>query len=108
MVIVVALTVVQFRFVEKKVQLLMTRPAHGRTPARCAHRCRTLVLILGVLIVAFPVYVTFVASTQTAQEIVQQAPMSLLPGGHLSRTTSWRCSAAQTDGGGSQARRWAA
>jgi len=40
------------------------------------------VLILGVLIVAFPLYVTFVASTQTAQDIVN-APMSLLPGGHL-------------------------
>jgi sn-glycerol 3-phosphate transport system permease protein len=39
-----------------------------------------LVLILGVLIVAFPVYVTLVASTQTAEQIVQQAPMSLVPG----------------------------
>jgi sn-glycerol 3-phosphate transport system permease protein len=41
-----------------------------------------LVLILGVLVVIFPVYVTFVASTQTAEEIVQ-APMSLLPGNRL-------------------------
>ena len=41
-----------------------------------------LVLILGVLIVAFPVYITFVASTQTADAIVQ-APMPLLPGSHL-------------------------
>jgi len=41
-----------------------------------------LVLILGVLIVAFPLYITFVASTHTAQEIVQ-APMPLLPGSHL-------------------------
>jgi sn-glycerol 3-phosphate transport system permease protein len=41
-----------------------------------------LVLAVGVMIVAFPVYVTFVASTQTA-EAVLQAPMSLLPGGHL-------------------------
>ncbi|MBS0435605.1 MAG: sn-glycerol-3-phosphate ABC transporter permease UgpE [Proteobacteria bacterium] len=39
------------------------------------------VLILGVLVVAFPLYVTFVASTQTADQIVQ-APMSLLPGSH--------------------------
>ena len=37
------------------------------------------VLLLGVCIVAFPVYITFVASTHTAQEIVQ-APMPLLPG----------------------------
>jgi len=41
-----------------------------------------LVLITGVLVVAFPVYITFVASTHTAQEIVQ-APMPLLPGPHL-------------------------
>jgi sn-glycerol 3-phosphate transport system permease protein len=39
-----------------------------------------LVLVLGVLIVAFPVYITFVASTQTAEQIVQNAPMSLIPG----------------------------
>lgn len=42
-----------------------------------------LVLVLGVLVVAFPLYVTFVASTQTSQQIVQQAPMSLLPGSNL-------------------------
>jgi len=42
-----------------------------------------LVLVLGVLIVAFPVYITFVASTQTAQQIVQNVPMSLLPGDNL-------------------------
>jgi sn-glycerol 3-phosphate transport system permease protein len=41
-----------------------------------------LVLILGVAVVAFPLYVTFVASTQTAQEILQ-SPMSLVPGSHL-------------------------
>jgi sn-glycerol 3-phosphate transport system permease protein len=41
-----------------------------------------LVLTLGVLVVAFPVYVTFVASTQTAEAIVQ-APMSLVPGDRL-------------------------
>jgi sn-glycerol 3-phosphate transport system permease protein len=39
------------------------------------------ILIIGVLIVAFPVYITFVASTHTAQEIVQ-SPMPLLPGAH--------------------------
>jgi sn-glycerol 3-phosphate transport system permease protein len=40
------------------------------------------VLLLGVLIVAFPVYITFVASTHTAEAIVQ-APMPLLPGGQF-------------------------
>jgi len=43
------------------------------------------VMILGVLIVAFPLYLAFVASSHTAQEIVQ-APMPLLPGGHLWET----------------------
>ena len=42
-----------------------------------------LVLALGVLIVAFPVYITFIASTQTAEQIVQNVPMSLLPGNNL-------------------------
>jgi len=41
-----------------------------------------LVLMLGVLVVAFPLYVTFVASTQTAEQIVQ-TPMSLIPGDQL-------------------------
>lgn len=41
-----------------------------------------LVLILGVVVIAFPLYVTFVASTQTAQEVAR-APMSLLPGSHF-------------------------
>ena len=41
-----------------------------------------LVLVLGVLIVAFPLYVTFVASTHTAQDIVQ-VPMPMLPGSHM-------------------------
>ena len=49
-----------------------------------------LVLILGVLVVAFPMYLTFVASTQTAQAIVQ-TPMPLLPGTHLleNYTAAW-------------------
>ncbi len=43
------------------------------------------VMILGVLVVAFPLYLAFVASSHTAQEIVQ-APMPLLPGSHLWET----------------------
>jgi sn-glycerol 3-phosphate transport system permease protein len=43
------------------------------------------VMLIGVLIVAFPLYLAFVASTHTAQEIVQ-APMPLLPGSHLWET----------------------
>ena len=45
-----------------------------------------VVLLLGVLIVAFPIYVTFVASTQTAEQIVQQVPMSLVPGSNASQS----------------------
>jgi len=39
-------------------------------------------LILGVAIVAFPLYVTFVASTRTVEEILA-APMPLMPGSAL-------------------------
>jgi sn-glycerol 3-phosphate transport system permease protein len=39
------------------------------------------VLILGALVLAFPIYVTFVASTHTLQEITRSFP--LLPGSHL-------------------------
>ncbi|MBB3011720.1 sn-glycerol-3-phosphate ABC transporter permease UgpE [Cupriavidus alkaliphilus] len=40
------------------------------------------VLILGIIIVVFPVYLTFVASTLTAEEVLD-APMTLIPGSHL-------------------------
>ena len=40
------------------------------------------VLIGGVALVAFPLYITFVASTLTLEEILQ-VPMPLLPGTHL-------------------------
>ena len=43
------------------------------------------VMLLGVCIVAFPLYLAFVASSHTAQEIVQ-TPMPLLPGSHLWET----------------------
>jgi sn-glycerol 3-phosphate transport system permease protein len=45
-----------------------------------------LVLIIGIAVVGFPLFVTFIASTQTAEQIVQQAPMSLWPGDHLIET----------------------
>jgi sn-glycerol 3-phosphate transport system permease protein len=37
------------------------------------------VLVLGVIVIAFPIYIAVVASTHTMQEVVQ-APMPLLPG----------------------------
>lgn len=41
-----------------------------------------IVLGLGVLIVAFPIYMAFVASTHTAQDMAQW-PIPLMPGSHL-------------------------
>ena len=40
-----------------------------------------IVLMVGVLITAFPIYVALIASTLTTQDIAQ-APMTLLPGSH--------------------------
>ncbi|WP_431259007.1 sn-glycerol-3-phosphate ABC transporter permease UgpE [Roseateles chitinivorans] len=59
-----------------------------------------LILVLGVLIVAFPLYIAFVASTHTASEIVQ-APMPLLPGSHFLDT--WSAALFGNSGGGSKA-----
>ncbi|HEY5581736.1 MAG TPA: sn-glycerol-3-phosphate ABC transporter permease UgpE [Rhodoferax sp.] len=44
-----------------------------------------LVMVIGVLIVAFPIYLAFVASTHSPQEIMQ-APMPILPGSHFWET----------------------
>jgi sn-glycerol 3-phosphate transport system permease protein len=41
-----------------------------------------LLLLLGVMIVAFPVYLAWVASTHTASTIAQSVPLPLLPGEH--------------------------
>ncbi|HQC99295.1 MAG TPA: sn-glycerol-3-phosphate ABC transporter permease UgpE [Aquabacterium sp.] len=41
-----------------------------------------IVLLLGIAVVAFPIYLAFVASTHTRDAILQ-VPMPLLPGGHL-------------------------
>ena len=60
-----------------------------------------LVLVLGVLIVAFPIYLTFIASTHTAQEIAQQAPMSLLPGDNIVASYQLALYGGQTDNGAS-------
>jgi sn-glycerol 3-phosphate transport system permease protein len=45
-----------------------------------------LVMVLGVLVVAFPVYLTFVASTQSAEQIATARPVSLVPGAHMMET----------------------
>ncbi len=57
------------------------------------------VLILGVLVVAFPVYVTFVASTLTLEQIVS-VPMPLLPGDQFLNNYSQVLAAGSTKGSG--------
>jgi len=42
-----------------------------------------LILIVGVGVVFFPIYVTFIGSTQTAQQISSANPISLLPGSNI-------------------------
>ena len=44
------------------------------------------ILLVGVAVVAFPVYLTLVASTQSAQDIATSRPLSLLPGSHALQT----------------------
>jgi sn-glycerol 3-phosphate transport system permease protein len=60
-----------------------------------------LVLVIGILIVAFPVYLTFVASTHTKQETVQ-VPMSLVPGSAI--VDNYRAAlTGERNGGGTHA-----
>ena len=53
------------------------------------------VMWLGVAIVAFPLYLAFVASSHTPQDIVQ-APMPLLPGAICGKPIKPHCWAAAT------------
>jgi sn-glycerol 3-phosphate transport system permease protein len=55
------------------------------------------VLILGVLLIAFPLYVTFVASTHTL-ETVMQVPMPLVPGDQLVQNYAQVLGAGTTTG----------
>ena len=54
-----------------------------------------LIMVLGVIIVGFPLYLAFVASTHTAQDIVQ-VPKPLLPGSNI-----WETYKTALFGGGS-------
>jgi sn-glycerol 3-phosphate transport system permease protein len=57
------------------------------------------ILIVGVAIVAFPVYLTLVASTQTSQDIASTIPMSLMPGSNLWETYKVALFGGETDAG---------
>jgi sn-glycerol 3-phosphate transport system permease protein len=56
-----------------------------------------VVLILGIAIVAFPIYLAFVASTHTRDAILQ-VPMPLVPGGHMFENYSAALLGADTQG----------
>ena len=55
--------------------------------------------------VAFPLYLTFVASTHTAKQIVQ-APMPLLPGTNMCETYTKALIGGGTGGGGINSIPW--
>jgi sn-glycerol 3-phosphate transport system permease protein len=62
----------------------VARPRSGREPSPDRARLDWLphvILWIGIAITAFPLYIAFVASTLTAQDVVQ-APMPIVPGPH--------------------------
>ena len=65
-----------------------------------------VVLIVGVCVVAFPVYLAFVASTQTASQIATSHPMSLLPGDNLVNSYRLALWGGKVEGGGTIAPGW--
>ena len=58
-----------------------------------------LILVLGVLLVIFPVYITFIGSTQTAGQIATSNPISLLPGSNFIETYRLALFGGKTSGG---------
>jgi len=60
-----------------------------------------LILILGVVIVFFPIYVTFIGSTQTAQQIQTSNPISLLPGSNFVESYRLALFGGKTEAGAS-------
>ena len=58
-----------------------------------------LILAIGVLIVFFPIYVTFIGSTQTAQQISTSNPISLLPGTNVVESYRFALFGGKTEAG---------
>jgi len=58
-----------------------------------------LVLVLGVLLIAFPLYVTFIASTLTLEQVLE-VPMRLLPGDQFAVNYTQVLGAGSTRGSG--------
>jgi sn-glycerol 3-phosphate transport system permease protein len=57
------------------------------------------VLMLGVAIIAFPVLITLIGSTQTAEQISTSNPLSLWPGGHGLESYRLALMGGKTSGG---------
>jgi sn-glycerol 3-phosphate transport system permease protein len=60
-----------------------------------------LILIIGVVVVFFPIYVTFIGSTQSAQQILSSNPLSLMPGGNFIETYKLALFGGKTEAGAS-------
>jgi sn-glycerol 3-phosphate transport system permease protein len=58
-----------------------------------------LILVVGALLVAFPVYITFIGSTHTAQHIATSNPISLLPGSNMLESYRLALLGGKTSGG---------
>ncbi|WP_374523381.1 sn-glycerol-3-phosphate ABC transporter permease UgpE [Hydrogenophaga sp.] len=57
------------------------------------------ILILGVAVIVFPVFVTFIGSTQTAEQIASSNPLSLMPGSNVLESYRLALFGGKTSGG---------
>ena len=64
------------------------------------------VLVLGVVVIAFPVYLAFIASTQSAEQIASSHPLSLLPGNNFLHTYKLALFGGKTHAGSTIAAGW--
>ncbi|GAB3467698.1 sn-glycerol-3-phosphate ABC transporter permease UgpE [Polaromonas eurypsychrophila] len=60
-----------------------------------------LILIIGVIVVFFPIYVTFIGSTQTATQIMTSNPISLMPGNNFIESYRLALFGGKTEAGAS-------
>jgi sn-glycerol 3-phosphate transport system permease protein len=58
---------------------------------------------MGVIVVFFPIYVTFIGSTQTAEQIMSANPISLLPGTNIVESYRFALFGGKTEAGASVA-----
>ena len=65
-----------------------------------------LILLIGVVVIAFPVFLAFIASTQSAEQIASSNPLSLMPGNHLLETYRLALFGGKTHGGATIAAGW--